>query len=318
MVPLRTGAARIALAAEQEAGGELGLRIVPVGLTWERKHLFGGRVLVEIGEAFPVRPWLTGAGADDAEAVWALTEEIGRRLRGVTVNLPSTEDRDLVAAADRLYSRQKRIHGYRERDPLSRRVPRLRRFAEALKWLRREDPARYRRLAGRVRRHDRVVRLLGVEEGDVPSRYRARSVARYTFQQGAALLLGLPLAAVGTLIWYPTWLLPRWLVARVRPEHESVASYKLATGFVTVPLTVAGSSILAFLAWGMLGAIVTAVVVPLLGLVAMAWRGRWERVREDVALFVRVLGRPRLRRMLARRRAELAAEFDRVVAEMES
>ena len=145
-------------------------------------------------------------------AVRALTDEIADRLREVTLNLSARDDLEMIVAADRIYSRERKLHAPRERDPLAKRVPRLRRGAHALEWLRTHEPDTYRALARRVRRVDAVSRAIGVEEGAVPRRYPAGSVAWYVLREGFALVLGLPLAVVGSVIWYPAWAVPRWVI----------------------------------------------------------------------------------------------------------
>ena len=72
----------------------------------------------------------------------------------------------------------------------------------------------------------------------MPPRYDWLPVARYVIHEGVALAVGLPLAVIGTVVWYPVWLAPRWVVPRIDPVPESVATYKLATGIVLAPLTV--------------------------------------------------------------------------------
>ena len=315
--PLRTGAARIALTAEAESGGRLGLVIVPIGLTWERKHRVRGRVLAEIGDPFSVKPWLTREGAGDAEAVRALTGEIARRLGQLTVSVGSRADLELISAADRIYSREKALAGVRERDLLADRVPRLRRFARGLNWLRSRDPAKFGELARRVRRVEQASLAAGARSGAVPRRYVGGLVARYVVREGIALIIGLPLAFLGRVIWYPARLLPRLLIARARPAHESVATYKLAASFFTVPGTVGVAGAAGFLAAGLPGAMVLVAVVPLLGWVMLAWRERWGRVREDVELFLRVVRRARFRARLSDERKALAEDFDEVLRRME-
>ncbi|MCU0626297.1 MAG: lysophospholipid acyltransferase family protein, partial [Gemmatimonadaceae bacterium] len=78
LAPLRTGAARIALSARSD-GGVRGLRIVPVGINYERKDGVRSRVLVEVGEPLDVDAWPD----DDVDA---LTAELSRRLHAVTLN----------------------------------------------------------------------------------------------------------------------------------------------------------------------------------------------------------------------------------------
>lgn len=56
--------------------------------------------------------------------------------------------------------------------------------------------------------------------------------------------------------------------------------------------------------------------LPLLGLLAAAYRERWSRAQEDLFLFVPVLLNPRHRDRLARQRAILVAEFDAIAREL--
>ena len=54
MRPLKTGAARIALSAEAEQDGRLGVTVVPVGLSYERKTTFRSSVLLVVGEPIAI------------------------------------------------------------------------------------------------------------------------------------------------------------------------------------------------------------------------------------------------------------------------
>ena len=318
LVPLRTGAARIALGAESAADWRLGLRIVPVGITYRRKSLFRGRALATIGQAFTIERHRDAFDADPAAAVRALTDEIARALEDVTLNLTRVEDEALVETAERLYVRAKGHARWRERDPLADRLPRLQAFARGLAWLRANDAPRFERLARDVRAYQRRARLLGAAEADVPPRYGTLGVLRYAVVELVVLGIGLPLAALGALLWYPAYSAPRVAVRRIRPEPEAIATYKLATGFVAMPLTVVIAAAAAWVLGGVWWGIGTAVAVPVLGLLALGWRERFERVREDARLFFRVLRHPRGRDRLAAQRDRLVAEFDDVLRAMEA
>ncbi|HXQ78187.1 MAG TPA: lysophospholipid acyltransferase family protein, partial [Gemmatimonadaceae bacterium] len=87
LAPLKTGAARVALEARDEA--QVGnLHIVPIGLTFEHKETPRTRVLVQIGEPIALDHWR----ADGETAVARLTEEIDSRLRRVTLNYETVDD----------------------------------------------------------------------------------------------------------------------------------------------------------------------------------------------------------------------------------
>jgi 1-acyl-sn-glycerol-3-phosphate acyltransferase len=316
LVPLRTGAARIALGAEAECDWQLGLRVVPVGLTYRRKALFRGRALAVIGEPFTITHWRDAHTRDPGAAVRALTEQIATALQTVTLNLTRAEDETLIETADVLYARVKGWSGWREREALADRLPRLQQFAAGLAWLRANDAPRYERLARDVRRYARRLGLLGAADADVPPRYAAGTVARYILREGAILAFGVPIAAAGAAVWYTAYAAPRVALRVIRPEPEAVATYKLATAFFAVPLFAALYIGLAWLLWGPLAAVATGVCLPILAVTALAWRERWDRVRDDARLFLRVLRHPARRDRLAAQRTRLAADFDAVLAEM--
>jgi 1-acyl-sn-glycerol-3-phosphate acyltransferase len=318
LAPLKTGAARIALRAESDSGWGLGLRIVPVGLTFTRKTFFRGRALAFVGEPFGIVGRRASWEADPVAAVRALTDEIADRLEAVTLNLAQVEDLDLVETAERLYAREKGWAEWREREGLADRLPRLQVFTRGLAWLRANDPQRHRRLARAVRRYRQRLDRLGAGEGEVPPRYRAGGVLRYVAREGATLAIGLPLAGIGIAVWYLPYLFPRFVVRLRRPAHEAIATWKLLAGIVAFGVWYgAAVAALTFLCgpwWGL----ASAVALPLLGAVALAWTGHWRRVREDARLFARVVLRPRGRDRLAEERARLAAEFDRALRDMEA
>src|SRR3954447_25071433 len=73
--PLKTGAARIVLEAEQKYPG-LGVRIVPVGLLFDAKQTFRSRALVQVGEPIDPAPEIELAARDPVAAFRALTARI--------------------------------------------------------------------------------------------------------------------------------------------------------------------------------------------------------------------------------------------------
>ncbi|MEX2281739.1 MAG: 1-acyl-sn-glycerol-3-phosphate acyltransferase [Gemmatimonadota bacterium] len=314
MVPLRTGAARIALGAEAAADWKLGLAIVPVGITYRRKSLFRGHALVVIGQAFTISDLKTAYENDQTECVRLLTERITDQLHGVTLNLAQREDQELIETAEALYVREKGVSRPRERDPLQERMPRLKRFADGLAWLRANDPERHDRLVQAVRRYRQLSSMLGVREGDVPRRYDFPGVAGYLLRESPFLLLGAPLALLGTALWYLPYVLPRLIVSRMKLDVEAIATYKLVSGFFIWPLFLL---VYVYIAWrigGFWAALATGVITPALGFLALAWRERWQRFREDARLFFRVLSRRQVAERLADDRATLAREFDEIDA----
>jgi glycerol-3-phosphate O-acyltransferase/dihydroxyacetone phosphate acyltransferase len=96
LLPIRTGAARIALGAHSR--GAMGLRIVPVGLIYEDKQRARSRAYVRIGEPIVMDEDLAehpGVPPDEGErsAVLALTAAVEDRLADAAVDYEDAEQR---------------------------------------------------------------------------------------------------------------------------------------------------------------------------------------------------------------------------------
>ena len=312
LAEFRTGAARIALQAEAEADWRLGLAVVPVGITYLGKERARTHVAVRFGSAFGIGDLAAAYEEDPKAAARTLTTRIENGIRGQTLNFVHPEDRELVDVAERLYVRASGWVPWRTREGLGTRFPRLQRFAEGLEWIRREAPEEHEALRSKVDRYRALHRVIGAGEGEVPPRYGLMPVARYILARGAALLFGLPFMALGVVLWGGMVPLSRGVVRMVRPEFEATATYKV------VGAMFGGLGL--WLLWGALGwwlggwggAVLVLILAPVCGYLALHWLELASEVREDVALFLRLQGRPDVRERFARQRRELMEAFRRV------
>jgi glycerol-3-phosphate O-acyltransferase / dihydroxyacetone phosphate acyltransferase len=326
LAQLRTGAARIALGAEAESGWDLGVLVVPVGLTYARKAFFRGHAVALYGEPLPVAPFRDAFERDEQDAARALTAEIDRQLRAVTLDLTRSEDADLIDAAERVWSLGKGLRTSRQRVALGERLPRLQVFARGLAWVRAHDPARHRNLAARVRRYQRTMAVLGAGEGDIPDRYRLGPTLHWLLVRAAPLALLAPIALVAAVAWGAPYLLVRRVVRRLELVPEVVATFKVGAGLMAYPLVLALWCVLAtwFFSWW--AGLLVGLALPVVGLVAVRWRDLAGEVRQDVRLLARLSGPGRgtararqiARTRLAAERGALTAEFDAIRDLMES
>lgn len=94
LAPLRTGLARMALAA-RDRGGVRDLVIVPVGLTYEAPYEARSRLTGTVGEPIGLNQWLADSSRP---ADPQLTAQIAARLRAVTRNAPDENSAHLLRA----------------------------------------------------------------------------------------------------------------------------------------------------------------------------------------------------------------------------
>ena len=267
---LKTGAARLAL----QAG--VPVRIVPVGLTYAEKGRFRSRVRVEFGPALDVQP-----AAPEAERVRALTEKIAGALRSLTLELAAWEDLPLIEAADALY--------VLATDAPARDAERQRLFARGLALLRAEQPERAAQLAGEVLAFQRRLAVTRAEATDLGIRYRPGNVIRFVLRNLVALVLGLPLAAAGLVLFGLPVLGTRLALRLAGTEADMVATVKLLAGLVLGPLYVAGVSVAVGLWLGPWWGVGLAVAALPLALFTRRFVARRSEAIRDARLFF-VLG----------------------------
>ncbi len=235
---VKTGAARMALELEHRHNGKLGLRIMPVGLTFSAKQLYRSTVLVNFGEAIQVADFMSGYPEKRHECIHALTTEIERRIQGLMLHLPDLERRRVVEAVKRLYLERLQVGNTVVHEPVPPEMGELlltQAIAKAVDRAFAEHPARaaafvqalgqYEARLQRLRLSDQVV-----AESPDQTRLLGRSVAR-----AALVLAGAPVALFG---WVHR-LLPYSLVwlavkksARPAGEQTHVSTATLLVGFV--------------------------------------------------------------------------------------
>src|SRR5215471_14339626 len=106
---IRTGAARIALAYEwqrHQGGAGEPLAAIPVGLTFDARKSFGGRVRVSFGEAILLRPFLDLYGENQVKAVDELTTAIQWGMEKQVVHVDRLDRAALVRDVEGLYRDQ--------------------------------------------------------------------------------------------------------------------------------------------------------------------------------------------------------------------
>ena len=271
LLPIRTGAARIALGAHSR--GAMGLRIVPVGLIYEDKQRARSRAYVRIGEPIAMEEDLAehpGVPPDetDRSAVLALTEAIEERLADAAIDFEDAEQRAELRFAASVTLR------WVEGDPRGRPpIGEIERLADALAELPGPDERPIRDLAVAYREALAAAEVPdGVVVPGAEAAFRARS------RMGRILTLALaPFAAAG-IVANALPAVGVYLAGRRPNPPVTHATTKFLVGIVLFALN------LALLRWIVLAGtarpwLLTLLVGPICGLAALWVVGRLIRAR---------------------------------------
>ena len=84
--PLKTGTARIAFGAEARNDWQLGVKIIPVGLSYDAPHKFRSRVVVQAGQPIWAKDWAEKHRADPDAAIDDLTQYLENQLKTLSIH----------------------------------------------------------------------------------------------------------------------------------------------------------------------------------------------------------------------------------------
>lgn len=234
LAPLRTGLARMTMHAAQQFGVR-NIRIVPVGLLFERKEQPRSRVLVQVGEPIDVDTLLAAN-----VQVSTLTQLVTERLRAVTLNFDSAED------AERLHTVGSTIAALLEPapelgdddTPLGNTLTVVRRLDRAHTTLReRQDAtldARASAFEQRVRAFRERLATLRLDVHDVTISAGTTPGLRFALRELLFALVMAPIGLWGRLTHFVPIQLARTLALRNATSRDEPAMNTLVAGLVLV------------------------------------------------------------------------------------
>lgn len=322
--PVRTGVARIAL---QAAGNGIdGVRVVPVGITYEDKVALRGRVLIHYGEPVevPADPTLvTTDGTADHDKVRVFTDHLQRRIEALTPHFATTEEALALTRAAEI-NRRTTVGA----DAVVPMAP----VAADARALSRTDPTRRSALVDLVARYEMLRGFIGLDDATVDRGVNLTALVRRILALAVVVVVLSPLAVAGLfanlvplVLVFVAGLVPRAPVSK-GTIRVLVAAITFPVTWLVLALADTGTGPVGNLARtvtlpvnallgptagdraGWLAALVVLVAVPLMGIFAVVVIGR-----------ARALGAAVLRwRTFVDRRGQLdvvRARRDEVVAE---
>ncbi|MCB1058257.1 MAG: 1-acyl-sn-glycerol-3-phosphate acyltransferase, partial [Acidobacteria bacterium] len=307
MRSFKLGAARLALDYQALHPEGPPLRVVPVGLYYERKQRFRSTAWARFGSPLDLSTW---RAAHPQGTVRDLSRRLELEVRRLQVDFDSVRDRqtfhfvaDLLASDGRApvqLGQEKRASAWGPGH-----LTTIRETRAALRSL---DAQRLASIEREVERYRRKLRRLGVSPAEVFLPLRPGRAGFFLLRELELFLVGLPLRLWGTLNhWLPFWLV-RGLTQRMAKDDDQVASTATFLALPIFPLFYGlQTAAVAWLAGAPL-AVLYLVSLPYTGAVALLHRDRSGSAWRRSLTFLRLARFPAVQaRLVAEGREILAA-----------
>jgi 1-acyl-sn-glycerol-3-phosphate acyltransferase len=307
---IKTGAARIALGYEAHAPGRL--TVLPVGLTFEARKRFRGRVLVSYGEPVALSPYLAVYREKPVKALHALTLAIQRAMEREVVHVERIDTAALARAVEELYRGELERDLWEERGFSGRQIdpfPLSGSIAEAVEQFRERDPERIERLWQRILGYRALLDAYRLRDEAVRTRL-AHTPARRRVARSWQAIVGLPLFVYGSAVNFLPYYVPGWLARRMARRETDYATIRLLASVVAFPLFWTLETSLVGWVAGLRWALAFFLSLPLGGLIAYRYLVGTERLRRQLRFGALLLTRAQEARRLLAERRELVEELE--------
>jgi glycerol-3-phosphate O-acyltransferase / dihydroxyacetone phosphate acyltransferase len=303
---IKTGAARIALGYQAHAAGRLTL--VPVGLSFEARKRFRGRVLVSFGEPVAVSPCLAVSREEPAKALHTLTMAIQGAMEREVVHVERIDTAAVARAVEALYRGDLERELWEERGRPVAAAEVFESTVDAVEHLRARDPERIERLWQRILGYHAGLAAYRLRDEAVRTRFE-RTVERQRVARSWQTIVGLPLFSYGAAVNFLPYYLPGWLAGRMSRKQTDYATTRLFASVVAFPLFWALETSLVGWVAGLRWALVFFVSLPVGGLIAYRYVVGTGRLRHQLRFGALLLTRAQEARRLLAERRELVEEL---------
>lgn len=300
LMPIKTGAARIALESERKNNFELDVHLIPVGINYSNPHRFRGQLNVSIGEPIKVKEYEESFKADYWKAVEQVTEKIDAGLRKEILLLDDQTDIDTIQQIEDLTQAEnmakKKTSWYQIRLQIK----------QGLDKLRLQNEARFQALKQELSAYYGNLRRLRLFRSSNVVNYSGMSWTHGFWSTFIWLLVLLPLFLVAFALHISPFLTTRFLSLKVVKRVDFFGSLALILGLLV--FTVYGlfqTWVVYSLTSNWIVTLVFAAVWPTLGLLAYGYYAELNRWIQRLNW-----------RIIANRKKKLASELEATRSEL--
>jgi membrane protein len=308
---IKTGAARIILGYEAHAPNRL--TVVPVGLSFDARKKFRGRVLVSFGAPVGVSQYVALFREHPAKALHALTTAIQSAMECEVLHVERIDTAALARAVEAIHrgTLEHALWDQRALPAVSRAPgPDSRAVADAVERLRTRDPERVERLWQRILAYQAGLAAYRLRDDTVRTRLE-RTEERQRVAQSWQTLVGLPLFAYGAAVNFLPYYLPGWLAGRMSRRPTDYATIRLLVSVVAFPLFWTLETSLVGWVAGLRWAVAFFLSLPLGGVLAYRYLVGTGRLHHQLRFGALLLTRAQEARRLLAERREILEELER-------
>ncbi len=223
--PLKTGAVRIAIGAEQLNAFKLGVAIVPVGLNYSDPHQWRSDLYVKIGRPIYITDFAPITAENEIEKTKEITGYVQTQLMETILHAPTEDEELMLEKLNRIYANDLKAQFEIKFDESDEEFSMHKDFVNAIAYFKTNKPETYAKAEAKIDAY-----LADLDHYNLTDKNIGQFTTHYSTRRILSFILGLPLFLTG----YLTNVIPYKLVgiihSKLKLEETFSGSIALALG----------------------------------------------------------------------------------------
>lgn len=221
----KTGAARIALGAEEQNNFNLGVKIVPIGINYSNPHHFRSDVFVNYGDPIEIKSYEDQYIKDQRATAVALTNEIKKRIEERVV-IVKDEQLDIVIKQIEIMYRSKLRADPNPKEKAPQDFYLSKNIVRAVELYQKEYPDKMHDFERKINLYLKTLKQLHIRDTQV----RNSEISLKLIERIFYFVLGFPFFLYGYIVNYIPFKTAELLAKWIRVRKDFIGSMKLALG----------------------------------------------------------------------------------------
>jgi glycerol-3-phosphate O-acyltransferase / dihydroxyacetone phosphate acyltransferase len=315
---VKSGAARIALGAEERNGFNLDIKIIVIGLNYSDNGKFQSNVLVNIGEPISIKEYKEQYVNDSIKTVKKISNQIKEGLETLTVSIQEEESDILVKRVEEVYKTQildeigvpkrKKIHDFNVTKAI----------CDYLAYFKTNAPWKLHFIKEKVDAYYTELDKIGMTDGHLRQITSGKNVVNRTLLSLLYFVLMFPVFLSGLITNYIPYCLTIFLTRKISPYLEYRVAIAMVVGMFLFLINIAGLTILGnFLFHSFWLNCILLFTIPVTGLFAYKYNQYFIKTMKRWKMFTLFYKNNALMTKLLQMRSEIITEFENLRVQYE-
>jgi 1-acyl-sn-glycerol-3-phosphate acyltransferase len=285
--PIKTGAARIVLGAENRNNFNLGVKVITIGLNYENPHRFNRNLFVNIDEPIDAKLFKDEFINDDYKACENLTEQIRNQLEKLIISIYDKQVNELEEAVELLYkSKLTKELSINKKDKAAEFLV-SKDITKSVAFFVAQKPEFARAMHKRIKDYLNNLNRLGLKDHDLNKDNKSQSFFSNTLKALFKIIFGFPIYLYGLINNYLPFEIPGIIAEKTIQQLEYRGPVAMVTGTFTFLLFYSAQTLLVwFLFHNMPLLILYIISLPVSGLFTYWYYHEMQRIKANWVLLL--------------------------------